>query len=230
MYDAINRAWRRSRGEFLSWLNSDEQYLPGALAKVQAFFDSNPAVDVVFGDYIVADAKGRPVALRREIPFRSLYVANGFLNTASCTLFCRRRLLDGGLLHLDSRYRYAADMDLMLRLAAAGKVIERIPDYLAIFGVDGSNLSTHRQFETEVEAIRLAHGAYRSRGLRHLVSIGRHVERWLGGSYRAQSIRYRYATDALPTHVEVEAKNVGGRYTLGDIEGRADTIRGAESW
>ena len=31
MYDAINRAWGRAQGQILSWLNSDEQYLPGTL-------------------------------------------------------------------------------------------------------------------------------------------------------------------------------------------------------
>src|SRR5262245_24738716 len=47
MYDAVNRAWRRSRGEFLSYLNCDEQYLPGALAAVAEFFQAHPEVDIV---------------------------------------------------------------------------------------------------------------------------------------------------------------------------------------
>src|SRR4051812_10184477 len=35
--DAINKGWRRSRGEILAWLNSDDTYLPGAIrAHVQA--------------------------------------------------------------------------------------------------------------------------------------------------------------------------------------------------
>jgi glycosyltransferase involved in cell wall biosynthesis len=224
MYDAINRAWENSGGEFLSWLNADEQYLPGTLAKVQACFDANPTVDVVFGDYIVADAQGRPVALRREIPFRRAYAANGCLFTMSCTLFFRRRLLDDGLLHLDSRYRYAADLDLMLRLAEAGTKIARIPDYLAIFGIDGGNLSARPRMELETESIRLAHGAFRSRALRQLVLSGRHLERLIRGGYRRQSIRYHYATDELPRYVLIEANQIGGRYNLADIAGRTNAM------
>ena len=224
MYDAINRAWARASGEFLCWLNSDEQYLPGTLAKVAAYFDANPAVDVFFGDYIVADSQGRPVSLRREIPFRRIYVVNRHLYTQSCTLFFRRHLLDAGLLQLDSRYRYAADKQLMLRLADSGVLIRRIPQYLSIFGIDGTNLSTHAAMHQEAEAIRLAHGAFRSPAMRHLVLAGRHVERLIGGAYRRQNIRYRYAVDEVPRYVEIEATKLGGRYSLADTNGRADAV------
>lgn len=228
MYDAINRAWSRSKGEILSWLNSDEQYLPGTLAKVQAYFDAHPEVDVVFGDYIVADPQGRPVALRREIPFRRIYVVNSFLNMASATIFFRRHLWDSGLLRLNSQYRYAADKDLILRLAAAGAVIKHIPEYLAVFGIDGTNQSTHPQMELEVESIRHENGAFRSQAMRNIVLLGRRVERLLNGGYRLDTIRYRYAIDETPAYVEFEAAHLGGRYSLADIEGRADSVRSVE--
>lgn len=225
MYDAINRAWARSSGEFLSWLNSDEQYLPGTLAKVASFFDAHPEVDVVFGDYIVADAQGWPVALRREIPFRRIYVVNRQLNTQSCTLFFRRTLLNKGLLALDSNYKYAADKALMLRLADAGVAIQRLPAYLAVFGIDGTNLSTHAKMAQEVEAIRLAHGALKIKALRPVVLAGRHIERLLSGAYRTENIRYQYAVDETPNYVEIETAGLGGRYSLTDTVGRADSIR-----
>src|SRR5579864_8457246 len=38
MYDAINRGYRRAKGDLLAYLNCDEQYLPGALQKVRDFF------------------------------------------------------------------------------------------------------------------------------------------------------------------------------------------------
>lgn len=223
MYDAINRAWARSSGQVLSWLNSDEQYLPGTLAKVGAYFAANPQVDVVFGDYIVADGQGRPVALRREIPFRFRYAANSFINTASCTLFFRRRLLEQGRLQLDSRFRYAADKELMLRLASTGAVIKHLPGYLSVFGVDGTNLSTHPQMEAEIESIRLANGAFHNRRLRDLLLIGRHLERFFRGGYKRQAIRYLYAMDATPNYIQYESKSLGGRYSLSDIQGHADT-------
>lgn len=214
MYDAINRAWSRSRGEIVSWLNADEQYLPGTLATVSAYFDAHPHVDILFGNYIVVDAGGRPVALRREIPFRRRYVANGFLNVQSCALFFRRRLLVEGLLHFDTRLRYAADQDLMLRLAAAGAVIHHLAEYLSLFGIDGTNLTTHARATEEAETVRRRHGALRFSPLRHVVLAGRRAERLWQGCYRHHAISYLFALDEAPRYVEYSAARVGGRYRI----------------
>lgn len=224
MYDAINKAWERSEGEILSWLNSDEQYLPGTLDRVAHYFKDNPHVDVLFSDYIVADVYGKPVALRREIPFRKLYVVNGFLNMQSATIFFRRKILDSGILKLNSRYKYSADKDLILRIASAGFRIKHIPEYWSVFGVDGTNLSTHPEMKNESEAIRLLHGAYTSTYLRRLVMLGRTFERMCRGGYLPKNIKYDYAINELPEYVCVESSGLGGRYSLADIEGNDAVI------
>ena len=224
MYDAINRGWARSRGQLLAWLNADEQYLPGTLARVQQFFSSHPEVDVLFADYLVADEQGRALALRREIPLRHFYVANSFLNAQSCTLFYRRRLWDEGLLKLDSRYRYAADKDLVLRLLARGVRFKHLPQVLALFGVDGHNLSTHERMAQEAEQVRLEHGGLRWRPARALALAGRRLERWCRGSYRAQDFEDRYALDEVPHYAQFRARGIGGRYSLSDTQGRAERV------
>ena len=219
MYDGINRAWSRASGDFYAWLNSDEQYLPGTLKFVADFFDDNPNVDIVFGDYIVTDRQGFPIAARREIPFRRMYVVNGFLNTSSCTLFFRRNLYDRGLLILNSHYRYAADTEMMLRLHSAGSTICRLPKYLSLFGVDGKNLSAQDAAGRENLEVHTAAGAARWPLVRKLLLLGRHFERLVSGAYRVTSLRYMYAMDETPNYVEIEADVVGGRYSLVDKNG-----------
>lgn len=224
MYDAINRAWDRGNGEFFSWLNADEQYLPGTLQKVAAYFAANPDVDVVYGDAIVADMEGKVIALRREIPFRKVYVVNSFLNTMSCTLFFRKKWRDAGVLRFDTGYRYAGDMDLILRLADAGAVFRKIPEYLSVFGVDGTNLSTHKGMQDETEQLQLKFGAFRNPYARQLVLVGRRLERLVAGAYRASDITYRYAINECPEYHEIKASSIGGRYSLDDVCGKADHI------
>jgi hypothetical protein len=181
---------------------------------VSAYFAAHPQADILFGDYIVVDAAGRPVALRREIPFRRRYVTNGFLNMQSCAMFFRRRLLDQGLLHFDTQFRYAADKDLILRLAAAGAVIHHLAEYLSLFGIDGTNLTTHARATEEAENVRRRHGALRFRPLRQAILAGRRAERLLQGCYRHQPISYLFALDEAPRYVEYRAARVGGRYRI----------------
>ncbi len=228
MYDAINRAWGRSRGQILSWLNADEQYLPGTLQRVADFFASHPAVDVLFADYLVVDEQGRAVAVRHEIPFRRFYVVNSFLNLQSCTMFFRRELLESGVLKLDSRYRYAADKDLVLRLHDAGARFAHLPQVLSMFGVDGTNLSTHGAMEEEAEAIRQAYGALAWKPLRVLALGGRRIERLLRGAYKNSEIRYAWASDEVPHYVQFQSRRTGGRYSLADVRGSAEPIVSVE--
>jgi glycosyltransferase involved in cell wall biosynthesis len=230
MYDAINRSWNRSSGKILSWLNSDEQYLPGTLERVAKQFESNPSVDVIWGNVIVVDGEGAPVALRREIPFRRIYVVNNFLYVLSCAAFFRRSLFDKGLLKFDTKYRFSGDMDLMLRLARSGAVIRHFPRYLSIFGNDGGNLSNNsRGVANELRSVRESHGAFRNPKIRKLVMLGRHLERLAIGAYLPRSIKYRYAVDAKPSYIEVSAEKIGGRFTVSDIQGRPATIRTVDS-
>jgi glycosyltransferase involved in cell wall biosynthesis len=60
---AVNKGLAAARGEIICWLNSDDEYAPGAFAKLREAF-SDPAVNVVFGDarQIEYDGRGDEVA------------------------------------------------------------------------------------------------------------------------------------------------------------------------
>ncbi|MGE4442600.1 MAG: glycosyltransferase family 2 protein [Desulfomicrobium sp.] len=212
MYDAINRGWRRSGGDILSWLNSDEQYLPGTLALVGDFFEAHPDVDFVYGNALVVDADGAILAARREIRLSPTYIANSFLNAFSCTLFFRRRLLDDGILYLDDGLRYAADMDLILRLLADGRRYAKIDSYLGVFTLDGTNLSCHQGMLEETAEVQRRHGGFRSLIVRRFVTIGRYIERLLAGSYRCSTISYQRCIDEFANYETISGSAVPGSY------------------
>jgi glycosyltransferase involved in cell wall biosynthesis len=215
MYDAVNKGWAAARGDILSWLNSDEQYLPGALATVEAHFRRHPEVEAVFGDALVVDRNGDPVAARREIPLRAAYVRNGFLYALSCTLFFRRTLQERGWLTFDPSFRLAGDADLVLGLLERGVRFAHVSRYLALFGVSGSNLSMGNSagWAQEVARFRRRHGAHGASWIRRAILLGRYVERLFAGCYRAVDVAYDFSLDEGPTYRRVAAERLRGRFT-----------------
>ncbi len=93
-----------------------------------------------------------------EVIFSGRRRLNAFLNIFSCTIFFRKKLWDEGLLRLDSGLRYAADMDLILRLLSGGVKMLQVDDYLSLFTADGSNLSTHKGMFDETAYLQNKYG------------------------------------------------------------------------
>lgn len=113
--DAVNKGWRRCRGALLGWLNSDDTYLPGALATLAGYLAAHPAVDAVFGDALRVSPAGAPLGLLAGRPFdlAAMLDANYL---AQPTVLQRRRLVEGmGPLRLD--LHYALDFDYYARAA-----------------------------------------------------------------------------------------------------------------
>jgi hypothetical protein len=212
MYDAINKAWEKGEGDVYSWLNCDEQYLPGTLAKVARYFEKHSEIDAVCGNYIVVDADGHPLAARRDIPLRKAYITNGFLYAGSCTCFYRKRLRDRGLLKIDSSFRYSADADFVLRLLDAGVRFGRIDDYLSLFGVGGDNLSFSREMDEESEAVKSKYGRSPYPLARKAWMACRHGERLMRGCYRREDVTYAYAINERPEYEKREASRLNPRF------------------
>lgn len=212
MYDAINRGWSVASGDIYAWLNSDEQYLPGTLEMVSKIFERYPEVDYVRGHAIIVNGEGLAIATRREIRLSKLYICNSFLNTYSCTLFFRKALWDEGLIHLDEKYRYAADMEMVLRLLHADKRYFYIDNYLSLFAFDGSNLSCHQQMLDETADVQSRHGGSHLKAVRMGITVCRYVERLFTGSYRKVRIDYDYALNEIPTYKHFTVESVPGSY------------------
>ena len=112
---AINEGWRRSRGQVLSWLNSDDYYLPGALQFVGEFFRDHPDEWVVYGSWEAVDDEGRRLNYAgSRFSRRTMILSRNTIPQPSS--FIHRRAIDAvGL--LDERLRYTMDLDLFLRIA-----------------------------------------------------------------------------------------------------------------
>ena len=139
--DALNRGFRRTSGEIMAFLNSDDLLLPGSLAYVAGHFAANPGVDVVYGHRILIDEDDAQIGcwvLPRHGD-RALALAD---YVPQETLFWRRSVWDAIGASIDSRFRYAIDWDLLLRLREVGARTVRLPRFLGAFRVHSAQKST----------------------------------------------------------------------------------------
>lgn len=110
--DALNRAFRRSRGEWIGWLNSDEFYLPGVMGSLAQILDDE-SVDIIYGDCYFVDANGRAIRLLPAHKFDRRVLVNYGCFIPSCATFIRRRVIEE--LGWNCDLRRSMDWDLWLR-------------------------------------------------------------------------------------------------------------------
>lgn len=117
--DAINKGWKKSKGEVLAWLNSDDTYCPGALSKAMHVFTENENVLLLSGamniihynrdNQIVATKKLDPVELE---PYEAMKTLTGPLQPST---FIRRKVFEE-LGPLDTGLDMFFDLEYWLRI------------------------------------------------------------------------------------------------------------------
>jgi glycosyltransferase involved in cell wall biosynthesis len=157
MYDAINKGLAQASGDILTYLNSDDAWLPWAVEAVVRVIEAKPDVDLVFGDGVKVDEATGVQRLRLFPPFDRVSLAN-YESLMQPTVFWRRRLTDriGGF---DTTMRYVADLDYWLRAAAEGAKIAHVNEVIAIERIHEGRLSAAQReaMAAEDAAMRAKH-------------------------------------------------------------------------
>ena len=153
MYDAINKGLRRATGNVCSYLNCDEQLLPGSLAGVGEYFTKHEDVDVVFGDTIVVGCEGEPLCYWRPYIPSLAHLAGATLNTLSCSTFFRRTVFEAGHL-FEPQWKAVGDLLWIRGLLEKGRVMACLSKPLAAFTFLGGNLGASGKAREEFEASR----------------------------------------------------------------------------
>ena len=90
--DAINRGMRKTTGQIMAYLNSDDLLLPGSLSYVARYFATHPKVDVVYGHRLLIDEHDREIGRWISPPHDDKLIAWADYIPQE-TLFWRRRAL-----------------------------------------------------------------------------------------------------------------------------------------
>lgn len=201
MYDAINKGLSRASGDIISYLNCDEQYLPGTLAKVSTFFEHNPECDILFGDALLIHPDGSYLASRRGYPPRRAFLAVSHLYVLSCTMFFRRSILEKGF-QFSTGWKTIGDYDFVMRILGAGFQARHVPGFLSAFTITGNNLGGGELARREIREFQRAMPAW-MRILGIPINGLRLLSKAMHGAYRPdKGLMYRVFTNAQDSRQE----------------------------
>lgn len=127
--DAVNKGIRATDGEIIGWLNSDDVYYPGAIARAVAYFEMHPEIDIVYGKADHIDLEDRPYEAYPTEPWDFERLKEACFICQPALLFRRRVVEQFGA--LDTELNYCMDYEYWLRLGKSGARFAHLEDKLA---------------------------------------------------------------------------------------------------
>jgi len=141
MSDAINKGFKKAKGKWVMWLNTDDRLKPGALRAFLDFAEKHSDADVIYGAWDFIDGDGHFQRTMGLFPFKKLMLAQyGCYIGSTATFFRRETIMDEGL-WLNERFKCVMDGEYYNRLASLGKTFVYFPKVLADFRMHGENIS-----------------------------------------------------------------------------------------
>lgn len=180
--DGLNRGFAKATGEVCGYLNSDDEYLPGAIGRIVEAFRRNSDADMIYGHGYFIDEEDRVLRRFRSTPFDLRRCAFGGVVVMQQATFFRRAAFEevGGF---DISNRTCWDLELCVDFALRGKRLARIDDYLALFRLhDGSISGSGRLDELYRQDIENIARKILGRSPGHaglLRKVGLRLDKWL---------------------------------------------------
>jgi glycosyltransferase involved in cell wall biosynthesis len=128
---AINKAFARSAGQIIGWINSDDAYADTrAVERAVELFDRFPSVDVVYGDVLEVTSSNVVIGVAEALPPWTLIRLLGVNPVRQPGAFIRRRAIEERF--LDPTLHYVMDHELFLRLLTAGHAFVHLHEIVAV--------------------------------------------------------------------------------------------------
>ena len=150
----INKGWGQTRGEIITWLNSDDTfYDAGSVRTGMEYLIANPDVGIVFGDSMFTEADGTEIEPTRPIvdfTFKKM-VLNCENSISQPSAFIRREIV-AKVGDLDPKFYYFMDWDFWLRAGIYYK-IEHIDAILSTYRLhaDSKTVAQSKKAAPELE-------------------------------------------------------------------------------
>ena len=154
---AIVKGFSLATGKYISWLNSDDTYAPGALVAMGEILAARPDVAFAYGHTNIIDANDRVIAYKKSIRFSLGVMKYAFLTVPQMSAFWAKQLYDkvGGI---DTSLRFCMDYDLFVRMAGHSAPL-LINAHIGNFRVHGSSKTSNLEKVRQAEDA-LVHARY----------------------------------------------------------------------
>lgn len=155
--NALNQGLKKCSGNIIAYLNSDDYYLPGALQKVEKYFNSHPKKKWVVGDCRVSNPKlSWTFFLKHLWPINvNPWFLKIFNTINQPSVFLKRELIEK-VGRFDESLSYAFDYDYWLRCLTIVGTPGRLKETLSVFRIQPKskgNTSFVRQFQEDYRII-----------------------------------------------------------------------------
>ena len=189
MYDAINKGLKKGTGRICAYLNCDEQYLAGALAKVMDEFKKQAGIEILYGGFLVVDEKGGLVTAQRPVKMFWQHVATSHLPNFTCATFFRREIMEREKAYFDAQYRACADAAWTIERLKRGTKTGMMTDFIGVFVEQETNQGVKKEGLAEADAIRCRlHPCVRSTAF--LWKLMHRLRKLLEGKYFPKRVSY----------------------------------------
>ncbi|MDA8876463.1 glycosyltransferase, partial [Akkermansiaceae bacterium] len=143
MSDAINKGFKKAKGRWVMWLNTDDRLKPDALQAALSILESESFrhIDFGFGSWDFIGEKGEYIKTMKVCGFdRKIMTYHGcYVGSTSCFMRRETTMAEGHL--LDEDLKIVMDAEYYLRCFDAGKRFKVLPISLADFRLHGDNAS-----------------------------------------------------------------------------------------
>jgi len=129
--DAIYRGFELASGDIISWINSDDFYLDGALNAVGGYFSEYPSIEWLAGNAIIVDEVSHELlkCYTTSITFDRLYYKEALFVQPS-VFYSRKAFFESGGFERD--LKFCMDYDLFLNLSLRSNPL-LVSEFLSAF-------------------------------------------------------------------------------------------------
>ena len=139
--DALNKGFRAATGKFVCWLNSDDEFVGGALARVLAVLQRGQD-DWYTAGMVWIDEASCIVRCSPPLPHWNLLARYGATGIGGPSSFVRRSAL-AKVGEFDERLHYSMDTDMWYRLHKLGVRLTVLGLYVWAFRIHAASKTSH---------------------------------------------------------------------------------------